>query len=193
MADAVTPNDRAETVKVVNENSRTGYAIINKSDFNEDEHEIFEEEDEEEDDTDADGDGIPDRLQRVTNADRTFDEPTPTDIRYGNKDDTEFANNHGSKLGNSAAELREGAGLPQKPGGLNPDQFKKVEEAEAAKRDALTGSPRGKLVRKVLVEDDKSSKSKAKAKGKGKGKSKKKAPVKSSADEEMDDKSKSGE
>lgn len=51
----------------------------------------------------------------------TYSEPTPTDIRYPNKDQTEFENNHGAYVAKSAAELRDEKGLPDAPGGLAPD------------------------------------------------------------------------
>jgi hypothetical protein len=36
-------SDTCETVKIVDENAPGGHVIINKSDFNEDEHELFDE------------------------------------------------------------------------------------------------------------------------------------------------------
>jgi hypothetical protein len=51
----------------------------------------------------------------------TFSEPTPTDIRYPNKDETEFENNHGAFVNKSAAQMREDRCLPDAPGGLAPD------------------------------------------------------------------------
>ena len=75
-----------------------------------------------------------------TNADGTFSEPTPTDIRYPNKDVTEFANNHGAHVGKSAAQMREAEGLPDAPGGLQPDPIladaKKAADDAAAKAAA---------------------------------------------------------
>jgi hypothetical protein len=54
------------------------------------------------------------------NPDGTYSEPTPSDIRYPNKDATEFANNHGAFVRKSAAQMREDQGLPDAPGGLHP-------------------------------------------------------------------------
>lgn len=51
----------------------------------------------------------------------TFSEPTPTDIRYPNKDLTEFENNHGAFFRKSAAQMRQDADLPDAPGGIYPD------------------------------------------------------------------------
>ena len=51
----------------------------------------------------------------------TYSEPTPTDIRYPNKDETEFENNHGAFVAKSAAQMREEKGLPDAPGGLAPE------------------------------------------------------------------------
>lgn len=75
------------------------------------------------------------------NTDGTFSEPTPTDIRYPNKDNTEFANNHGAFVGKSAAGMREEAGLPDAPGGLAPDPLlvqpvKDIAEAAAKAAEA---------------------------------------------------------
>lgn len=60
----------------------------------------------------------------------TFSEPTPTDIRYPNKDNTEFENNHGAFVGKSAAQMRDEIGLADEPGGLDPERFKEVKAAE---------------------------------------------------------------
>jgi hypothetical protein len=62
----------------------------------------------------------------------TYSEPTPTDIRYPDKDATEFENNHGAFVGKSAAEMREAADMEDKPGGLRPEVHEKVQEATAA-------------------------------------------------------------
>lgn len=74
------------------------------------------------------------------NADGTFSEPTPTDIRYPNKDMTEFANNHGAHVNRSAAEMREEMNLPDAPGGLAPDPAlaEMVEKNKKAEKDAKT-------------------------------------------------------
>ena len=55
------------------------------------------------------------------NTSGTFDTPTPTDIRFANMDQTEFENNHGAFVGRSAAELRAAAGMPDRPGGIDPE------------------------------------------------------------------------
>lgn len=64
--------------------------------------------------------GGPSPLAHGRNPSGTFSEPTPTDIRYPNKDETEFENNHGAFLGKSAAQMRDAAGLPDAPGGIHP-------------------------------------------------------------------------
>jgi len=196
MADAITPNDRIDTIKVKNPNTKDGFMIINRHEFDDDQkskkpkYEEFEE-----DDTDADGDGIPDRLQAGRNTSGTFDEPTPTDVRYTNKDATEFENNHGSHLGNSAAELREASGMPQKPGGLLPEVRKSVKNAEAALQAAAQPT-RGVIKRKAFLEMPKETEAKEEAKAtkkakanKKKGKGKKK-PRTSTADKALDDQDK---
>lgn len=59
----------------------------------------------------------------------TYSEPTPTDTRYPNKNATEFENNHGAFIGKSAAQIRESAGMEDKPGGIHPEVHEKVQEA----------------------------------------------------------------
>lgn len=75
----------------------------------------------------------------------TFSEPTPTDIRYPNKDETEFENNHGAFVRKSAADLRQEQGLDDKPGGLNPAK-KEAEDAKAS--DAAVDPLAGQSVQK---------------------------------------------
>lgn len=115
-------------------NGDNDYMIINESDFDEKKGHVR-----------YDGvlprDTVTDT--RTRNSDGTFSEPTPTDIRFPNKDNTEFANNHGAFVGKSAAEMREAEGLADAPGGLKPDpvlaEVVKAEEkavAAAAKEDA---------------------------------------------------------
>lgn len=67
----------------------------------------------------------------------TFSTPTPTDIRFPDKDKTEFENNHGAFVGKSAAQIREAEGLPDAPGGLAPDPTlaEQVEEQKEAEAD----------------------------------------------------------
>lgn len=126
-----------ETVKIKHGDD---YAVINKSDFDPKKHELLP-------DNPADEANLSDKEKAVLNeqaitrraeANRgisggsaiggdgrnpsgTFSEPTPTDIRYPNKDETEFENNHGAFVKKSAAEMREEKGLPDAPGGLAPD------------------------------------------------------------------------
>lgn len=66
----------------------------------------------------------------------TFSEPTPTDIRYPNKDETEFENNHGAFVGKSASQMRAARGIEDAPGGLNPEAHAEKVEARAAVADA---------------------------------------------------------
>lgn len=142
-----------ETVKV---KAGSGYSIINKSDYDEKKHTLHEDEDA------SDGRSEKEReiasemdVRRKVEANRgvtggpsiggdgrnpsgTFSEPTPTDIRYPNKDETEFENNHGAFVGKSAAQMREAAGLPDAPGGLAPvtEEQKAKDEAKKAEADA---------------------------------------------------------
>lgn len=96
-----------KTVTVKDGNS---YRIINESDFDSKSMEIY-------------GGVMPrDTVTSLDkNPDGTFSEPTPTDIRYPNKDNTEFANNHGAYVHKNAAEMRADKGLADAPGGLQPD------------------------------------------------------------------------
>lgn len=137
---------RIPTKKVVNPNDENnGYMIVNEDDYkanvkskeNPDGYELHEtdpahegygDEQADVDEAAAEADAAP----KPSNTDGTFDTPTPTDIRYPNKDGTEFARNHGAQIGTSAAELREVAGMPQKPGGIDPTQHEAVKEEEAA-------------------------------------------------------------
>lgn len=110
-----------------------GYRIINESDFDPKTMERFE--------SPLPRDTV--TTLNKSNADGTFDEPTPTDIRFPNKDVTEFANNHGATVNKSAAQMRAERDLPDAPGGLAPDPVlaeavekeKKAREA-AAKEEA---------------------------------------------------------
>lgn len=143
-----------ETIKVKAGNER-GYKIINRSDFQQGVDTPYEKEDEPAQLSDAEQEAA-DKLaaERKANAnygqvdggiladsnrnsDGTFSEPTPTDIRYTNKDNTEFANNHGAFVNRSAAEMRAEAGMEDVPGGLNPEEkeFHDAQEA-AAKLEA---------------------------------------------------------
>jgi len=126
-----------ETVKVVNPNDPDGgHMIINRSDFDESKHTLHPD-NEGEVGSDAKSDARRhfehnDELRKLEanrgvaggpavnsdgrNPSGTFSEPTPTDIRYPNKDETEFENNHGAFVQKSAAQMREEKGLP--PGGF---------------------------------------------------------------------------
>jgi hypothetical protein len=133
-----------ETVKVKNGDD---YAIINKADFDPDKHEPFDDESKAAiSDTGSDGLTDDERAQlsmleakRTAQANRgttasepasaddqgknpsgTFSTPTPTDIRFPDKQATEFENNQGAFIGKSAADLREDMGLPDAPGGIKP-------------------------------------------------------------------------
>ena len=71
-------------------------------------------------------------VDTLKNPSGTYSEPTPTDIRYPNKDETEFENNHGAFVNKSAAGMRKELGLLDEPGGLNPKRHKNVKQAEEA-------------------------------------------------------------
>jgi len=73
----------------------------------------------------------------------TFSEPTPTDVRYPNKLETEFENNMGAHVGKSAAQLRETLGLPDQAGGLKPEDAPDHVKAavEAGKMPAHADEP----------------------------------------------------
>lgn len=134
-----------ETVKV---KSGDSFATINKSDYDPDVHELHEDNaDLDLGDDDAEIKKIETRRQYDANrgvptgttlaADGrnpsgTYSEPTPTDIRYPNKDATEFENNHGAFVRKSAAQIREDQGMEDKPGGLIPEVHEKVQDAAAA-------------------------------------------------------------
>jgi hypothetical protein len=114
-------NEVMETVAIKAGNS---YAIINKKDFDEKTQQLY--------DGPLPRDVVTDLSK---NPDGTFSQPTPTDIRFPDKNLTEFANNHRS--GMSAHEARVAAKLPDAPGGLQPDpllaeQVKADEESKAA-------------------------------------------------------------
>lgn len=115
-------------IKTVAVEDGDSYRIINESDFDEKTMTKFT------------GTLPRDTVKDLTtrNADGTFSEPTPSDVRYPDKDKTEFANNHGAFVGKSAAQMREDQGLPDAPGGLSPDPalVKPVKDAEEAKASA---------------------------------------------------------
>jgi hypothetical protein len=153
-----------ETISVVSGDS---YAIINKSDFDEKVHKPYkpgkEKAEKNEDSARADkverlkaafsdhvdtmtDEQLTEALERVArgpsndltrNPSGTFSTPTPTDIRFPDKDKTEFENNHGAFVGKSAAQIREAERLPDAPGGLAPDPAlaEQVEEQKEAEAD----------------------------------------------------------
>ncbi|MEO6532852.1 MAG: hypothetical protein ABIO06_04670 [Pseudolysinimonas sp.] len=141
----------ADTVKIKHSDDEgNDHLIINKTDFDPAKHDLY-------DDAQGTDDGPTDEARKYAldqdamrtyeanrgipsqpqiNADGrnpsgTFSEPTPTDIRYTNKDATEFENNHGAFVNKSAADLRAELGLEDKPGGLIPAVHEAVQEAAA--------------------------------------------------------------
>jgi hypothetical protein len=132
-----------ETVKV--KHPTRGYAIINKSDYDPNEHKLYDKESKA---AVAGDDGLTDEerdmlakleAKRKVDANRgvtktdpvpadaadknpsgTYSTPTPTDIRFPDKQATEFENNMGAFVGKSAADLRAERGLPDAPGGIKP-------------------------------------------------------------------------
>ena len=88
------------------------------------------------------------------NPDGTYATPTPSDIRFPNQDQTEFANNHGAFVGRSAAEMRASAGMPDRPGGIDPEGARATLQgaANAASAAAMDILDRGEA--KVEIPDD---------------------------------------
>jgi hypothetical protein len=139
------------TVKVKNGDD---YAIINKSDFNPDQHQPYDEESAKavgQDMSEADSEvakaealrqyeanrGVPRATAGADysrNASGTYSEPTPTNIQFPNKATTEFENNFGMHIGKAAPQMRETAGLPDMPGGVRPMEAKRAME----RVDAIT-------------------------------------------------------
>jgi hypothetical protein len=144
------------------------YKVINQEDYKEGEHEIYEDKldkdaksaDADRPMTDAERQAYEDHKakRRIDanygvneggglvatdkNPSGTYSEPTPTDIRYPDKDATEFENNHGAFIGKSAGQMRESVGMEDKPGGLRPEVHEKVQEAtEALVAAATIGRP----------------------------------------------------
>ena len=133
------------------------YKLINKSDFVEGEHEIYDDPDDKKS-APAPTEGMSEKereaydakmaqktvdsrsgiegggatLASAGNTSGTFSEPTPSDIRYPDKDATEFENNHGAFVNKSAAGMRETMGLEHKPGGLYPEVHEDVQAKTAA-------------------------------------------------------------
>ncbi len=141
-----------ETIRI---QSGDSFAIINKSDFDPRRHTPFDAEAAEA----ASNDGLTDEERRLyaeldakrkvaatfgqtgttgigataagKNPSGTYSEPTPTDVRYPDKRGTEFENNMGAFINKSAAQIREAEGLPDKPGGIKPEETEAVQEAAA--------------------------------------------------------------
>lgn len=127
-----------DTIKIKAEGPK-GFRIINRSSFDPKAHKAFDEKVAPPAISDADrkaADELESRRKAEANRGQsggavpaaatsrnpsgTFSEPTPTDIRYPDKDATEFENNHGAFIGKSAAGLREELDLPDEPGGIKP-------------------------------------------------------------------------
>lgn len=164
---------RVETVKVINPNdTKHGAMIINKSDYDADQasekpqYKLHKDNAVSDDDQPGNVAGNDGR-----NPDGTFSEPTPTDIRYANKDATEFANNH-RNMGASASQVRDAAGMEDKPGGIIPEATDKVKEAEAALAGIASndGPAAVKMTNVVEVQENTDAKDKSNDKSKGKNK-----------------------
>lgn len=133
---------RVETVKIADPDKKGDYIIINASDFNEKQHKLFAKETAEGDEEEPEHE--PEDGPVLTNASGTFDEPTPSDVRYA-PDNTEFENNH--RLGLSAAEARDALKMPQEPGGLHPQVHKDLKVAEEDFQAARDRAAHGKVSR----------------------------------------------
>lgn len=161
---------QVSTVKIKADNPK-GYRIINASDFDPKQHQVVEGEAPAEKSaaevaateeleakrkaeanrgqTEGSGGVVTDR-----NPSGTFSEPTPTDIRYPNKDETEFENNYGAHIGKSAAGLREELGMEDKPGGLNPAKKEAEDKKEADARLEAKRLRDGETALPEAAEDD---------------------------------------
>lgn len=118
------------TVETVAIKSGDSYAIINKSDFDEKKHELY------------DGPRPADIVTDLSkNPSGTYSMPTPTDIRFPDKDKTEFENNHGAFVKKSAADIRKEEGMIDAPGGLAPDPALEDAAKAADHGDALGQKP----------------------------------------------------
>lgn len=128
--DRRTPFD-VPTVRV-KANDGSGYQVINRADFDPKKHELIK--------------GGEDQEQGLMtgaserNPSGTFSEPTPTDIRFPNKDATEFENNHGAFVRKSAAQMREDHGMPDAPGGLYPDGEMRIEAFGPNQHRVMSGT-----------------------------------------------------
>lgn len=140
---------RLETVRVVNPNDpKGGFMIVNKSDYEGNKKSDDNKEGLELHETDPTHPGASDEdkgaaraeaealdAPKPRNTSGTFDEPSPMDIRYPNKDGTEFENNHGAFMGTSAAELRDANDMEQKPGGVDDTQLQAVKKEDEARKE----------------------------------------------------------
>jgi len=173
-----------DTIKVKHSDSEgNDHLIINLADFNKDQHEPF-------DDFEAkklDPKRSPEfqafldseEAKRIANANRgvttgttvnndgrnpsgTFSEPTPTDIRFPNKDLTEFENNRGAFRRKSASDLRKEKGLPDVPGGvlgfviipdawrrLNTKDMRALAEEISSKKDLTIGESKSIIAEEI--------------------------------------------
>lgn len=143
-----------------------GHMVINESDFDPNKHEPFDDEASKSAEAmKAKAENHPavqaEEAKRMADANRgvtaspnleggknpsgTFSTPTPSDVRYPNKDHTEFENNHGAFVGKSAAQMREALGLPDAPGGLNPQPTMEGSENDVAAGLHVGKGPRGKF------------------------------------------------
>ncbi|HEX2554233.1 MAG TPA: hypothetical protein VHL98_11055 [Microvirga sp.] len=158
---------QVETIRI---KSGDSFAIINKSDFDPKQHTPFDAEAKEA----AGNDGLTDEERKlyaeldakrkvagnfgqtggagldatasVKNPSGTYSEPTPTDVRYPDKQATEFENNLGAFVDKSAAQMREARGMEDRPGGIKPEVADAVANAEAAAaaiREAATSGGTG--------------------------------------------------
>lgn len=171
---------RVETVKIKHKHGEgeadSHYAIINKSDFDPKKQKLHDGQNDDANLTEAEGEvGKRREAERTYDANRgisggpalsgdgrnpsgTYSEPTPTDIRFPDKDRTEFENNHGAFVGKSAAEMRQSAGLPDAPGGLSPVANVEIPEGwdagSAAERKKLAASISGGEVKTAAAADE---------------------------------------
>jgi hypothetical protein len=104
-----------ETIRVVDKRTGRGPLLMNKSDFEgqKEQYEVYQ------DPGGVTMNNMPvgvDPLGRNTSG--TYSEPTPSDIRFPDKDATEFENNHGAFVKKDAASMRDVAGMPDEPGGI---------------------------------------------------------------------------
>ena len=137
--------EEVETIRVIDKKDRArGPLLMNKSDFEgqKEQYEVYQ-----------DPGGVTmnnpaygvDPLGR--NPSGTYSEPTPSDIRFPDKDATEFENNHGAFLARDAASMRKATGQPDAPGGVvTPDESLEIDNAlppEGQDGDGLDKPPPG--------------------------------------------------